>query len=55
MDDEGQELAARLVARFSQGKNAEQVEVEVTDLAGNSRTLTVAPLKPDEIPEEWYI
>lgn len=55
VDDEGQELAARLVARFSQGKNAEQVEVEVTDLAGNSRTLTVAPLKPDEIPEEWYI
>ncbi len=55
VDDEDLELAARLVARFSQGKNTAQVEVKIVDLTGNKRTLTVTPLKPDEIPVAWYI
>lgn len=48
-------LAARITARFSQGKNAEEVEVVVTDLQGVSRHLKVAPLPPSEFDEAWYI
>ncbi len=47
-------LAARLTARFSQGREADSVSVEVTG-HGNSRTLEVAPMPAGEIPEEWYI
>ncbi|MES9884847.1 MAG: tRNA (5-methylaminomethyl-2-thiouridylate)-methyltransferase [Sedimenticola sp.] len=49
------ELAARILARYSQGKNCDQVEVELTDLEGNSRLLTVAPLGAHEISEGWHI
>lgn len=48
-------LAARLVARFSQGRMADQVRVAVTTPEGETRTLEVQPLHPDEVPNEWYI
>ena len=49
------ELAARLTARFSQGRDAQQVTVQVTDKDGGSQTLEVAPLPASEIPADWYI
>ncbi|QYZ66071.1 MAG: tRNA (5-methylaminomethyl-2-thiouridylate)-methyltransferase [Gammaproteobacteria bacterium (ex Lamellibrachia satsuma)] len=49
------ELAARLVARYSQGRDADLVELEVMDRQGTSRTLKVEPIKPHEIPQEWHI
>lgn len=49
------ELAAQLLARFSQGRNAERVEVEITDTRGVSRVMTVAPMDSDAIHEDWYI
>ena len=52
-DDIG--LAARLTARFSQGRHAERVQVAVTEHGLSSRTVDVAPLPSDEIPQEWYI
>lgn len=48
-------LAARLTARFGHGRDAESVDVQVTELAGSSRTLSVPPLRADEIPQEWYL
>ena len=48
-------LAARILARYSQGRTAEQVEVELTLLDGTSRLLKVAPLKPNEIPDGWHV
>jgi tRNA-specific 2-thiouridylase len=48
------ELAARLLARFSQGRDAEQVRVSITD-AGGARELDVAPMAAGDIPEEWYL
>lgn len=48
-------LAARLTARFGHGRDAEAVEVAVTDLTGANRTLTVAPLPANEIPTQWYL
>jgi len=49
------ELAARLTARFSQGRDAEQVTIEVTPLDGETRRLQVVPLCADDIPAGWYI
>lgn len=49
------ELAARLTARFGKGRDAQEVEVAVTDLAGNTRHLKVAPLPADALPAEWYL
>ncbi|MFA7095766.1 MAG: tRNA (5-methylaminomethyl-2-thiouridylate)-methyltransferase [Gammaproteobacteria bacterium] len=48
-------LAARLVARFSQGRMADQVRIAVTTPDGTARTLEVQPLPPDEVQAEWYI
>ncbi len=49
------ELAARLTARFSKGRDAGQVTVEVNDRDGNSRMLAVRPMPADEIPADWYL
>ncbi|MEN8167162.1 MAG: tRNA (5-methylaminomethyl-2-thiouridylate)-methyltransferase [Pseudomonadota bacterium] len=48
-------LAARLVARYSQGRESDQVVMEFTDRQGHSRELSITPLKPHEIPREWFI
>ncbi|WP_455212218.1 hypothetical protein [Kaarinaea lacus] len=55
VDDADIELAAQLVARFSQGRSAEHVDVEVKHQDGSSTMLQVKPMSPNEIPEEWYI
>jgi len=49
------ELAARLTARFSQGRDAGQVTIEVKQQGGDARSLDVVPLTADEIPAGWYI
>ncbi len=54
-DGDDLELAARLTARFSQGRDAHAVEVEVTPRGGMPRRLTVAPLPAAEIPADWYV
>ena len=49
------ELAARLVARYSQGRDCESIRVEVRDLTGSARELDVRPFTPQEIPREWIL
>ena len=49
------ELAARLTARFSQGRDAEQVTIEVNPLDAAAHSLAVKPLTADEIPAGWYL
>lgn len=49
------ELAASIVARYSQGRSADQVELEVREKDGTSRTLSVAPMSPHEIKKEWLL
>ncbi len=53
--DDDLELAARLLARFSQGKKADSVTVDVVRRGGEPRSLEVAPLRPAEISRDWYI
>ena len=48
-------LAARLTARFGQGRDATCVSVEITDKSGATRRLDVPPLKIDDIPQDWYL
>ena len=48
-------LAARLVARFSKGREAGQVELELNRPGAASERLSVVPLKSHEIPTEWYL
>ena len=49
------ELAARIVARYSQGRDAADVEVSYTDSEGLTRKLRVTPLPPHEIPGDWVL
>jgi tRNA-uridine 2-sulfurtransferase len=48
-------LAGRVVARFSQGREASQVKVEVIRPHGRTQTLEIAPLSNGSIPREWYV
>jgi tRNA U34 2-thiouridine synthase MnmA/TrmU len=48
-------LAARIVARYSQGKQADEVEVEYVDAQGVSHSLRVKPLAAHEIPKAWIL
>lgn len=48
-------LAARVLGRFSHGRDADAVRIEITDKAGASREIEVAPLSGDAIPQAWYI
>lgn len=52
---EDERLAARIVARFSQGRLAERVEVEIRECGGATHVLEVPPLAAGEIPEAWYL
>ena len=49
------ELAARLTARFSQGRDARRVTVAVKQRDGMTQILDVTPMPSDEIPEDWYV
>jgi len=49
------ELAARIVARYSQGRDAALVQLEYRDQEGVARPIRVRPLTPDELPKEWLI
>jgi tRNA-specific 2-thiouridylase len=49
------ELAARLTARFGQGREAETVTVQVSQRDGVAQELRVPPLRPEQIPAEWYL
>ena len=48
-------LAARIAARYSQGRTTEQVRVEVHRPSGVGETLCVAPLPPTELDAAWHV
>ena len=49
------ELAARIIARYGKGRDAEHVEIEVREKHGDTRSLSVVPFKPHEIPAGWVL
>jgi len=52
---EDEQLAAAVVARYSQGRNAEAVTLELRRPDGVARQLTVAPLPFDAVQPEWHV
>jgi len=56
-DDDDLQLAARLVARFGQGRDADRVDIEINreDNKAAARILSVKPMASTEIPQEWYL
>jgi len=55
LNEEDIELAARLTARFSQGRDADRVDVQYQAADGPARTLSVEPLSGDDVPRDWYL
>jgi tRNA-specific 2-thiouridylase len=53
--EEDIETASRIVARFSQGKNEDSVTVKITRINGDEKTVSVLPMPPSEIKQEWYV
>lgn len=53
--EEDLQLAARIVARYGKGRNAEQVTVEIHWPNGESREVQVVPIPPQQVKEEWMV
>jgi tRNA U34 2-thiouridine synthase MnmA/TrmU len=48
-------LAASITARYGQGRDAEQVEINVAYQDGSERTLHVKPILEQDMPKAWFI
>lgn len=55
LSDEDAIQAARVAARFSQGREEDSVTVKVTHLNGEEVMLDITPMPPSEIKKEWYV
>jgi tRNA-uridine 2-sulfurtransferase len=49
------QLAARIAARFSAGRDCAKVAIEVHHLDGSLMILNITPLSAHEIPAKWYL
>jgi hypothetical protein len=54
-DDDQVQLAARILARYSQGRDAERVQVSVEAPDGSGQVLDVVPLPPHQVRNEWWV
>jgi len=55
LNDSDIELAARIAARFGQGRDADEVEMSVNYPDGKNTVLKVKPMPSDEIDQAWYV
>ena len=55
LSDEDYKYAASIAARFSQGRDADSVNVKVTTEDGEEKTFDVKPMPASEIKQEWYL
>jgi tRNA U34 2-thiouridine synthase MnmA/TrmU len=54
-DEEDLLLSGQILARYGQGREAEQVEVTIRDQQGAERNVFVKPLLAKEIPQAWFV
>lgn len=47
--------AARIAGRFSQGREADSIDVEIVNKGGVARQIAVVPMRTHEVPEAWYL
>jgi len=55
LSNEDFQHAARIAARFSQGRDADKVTIKTTTIDGTEKTFDIKPMPPSEIKKEWYI
>ena len=48
-------LAARVTARYGQGRDAAEVTMSITPPGGETREVTLAPMPPEGIEEAWHV
>ncbi len=49
------ELAARILARYGQGREENEVDIAFVETLGEKRLIRVKPLTSDEIPQSWIL
>ena len=49
------ETAARITARYGQGRDADRVAVRVRRTDGVEQVLDVVPLPRNEMPAQWHV
>jgi len=49
------QLAARIIARYSQGRHGDSVTIKCVDKEGHEESFAVLPMSLDEIEESWHI
>lgn len=54
-DDAGLTLAARIVARYGQGRQQPVVQVQIARPDGTGEVRPVAPLRPDRVDDGWHL
>ena len=47
--------AARVVARYAQGRDEDQVDITITQKDGSERTIQVKPFSKAEVLNEWHV
>jgi tRNA U34 2-thiouridine synthase MnmA/TrmU len=47
--------AAQIAGRFSQGREADSITVEIVNKTGVARQVTVVPMRSEAFPEAWYL
>lgn len=55
LNEDDLKIAGQVVARYSQGRDAEEVEVTVKPLDKDEIILKVKPMPASEIPPSWYV
>jgi len=55
LSDEDFHYAASIAARFSQGRDADSVNVKVTTQDGEEKTYDIKPMPASEIKQDWYV
>lgn len=53
--DEDLLMAARVAGRFGQGRDADEIEVEIVRKDGVARQVKVVPMRTADVPESWYL
>ncbi len=53
--DEELEYAARIAARYSQGREAETVTVKITRQGGEEKVVEIPPMPASEVLQEWHV
>lgn len=53
--DEDLLQAARIAGRFSQGRTADEIDVEIVKKGGVAKQVRVVPMRVEEMPEGWYL